>query len=133
MSLALRSVVALGMAYAPPQGAPIQDHANPVERTVETSYACLGGDRRITLVYDARGQAALTAMVRRGVALPSAELQRAQNAIGRLDGVMAITPQCSESSDLLIVVGVVGRQRSAVFLHWSDAGIAATEPEPIGF
>jgi hypothetical protein len=100
---------------------------------VETSYTCGGGERRFTLVYDERVRASLVSAVRLGVALPPDQLAQVNRAIRGLDSLTSITPQCSEPHDMLIAVGVVGEQRSAVFVSWFGAEMRATAAQPIGF
>ena len=133
MSTCLTHVIAMLAALAPAGVEPTRDHENPVQRRVQTDYSCRDGERSFTLVYEGQASPILRSALRRGVPLGTDGLEVANRAIGRLDGVSNVTPQCAEGNDLLIVVGSVGQRRSAVFLSWSDQGMEATGPVPIGF
>lgn len=70
--------------------------------------------------------------VRRGIALPAAEVERATQALRQLDTVTHFLPECSEQFDTIMAIGLIGRRRAVVFLGWSENRLQTHPPEFLG-
>lgn len=112
---------------------PIVEHpVNPDWRTVETVYQCSGEERRFSVRYTSPGFEFLGG-TRKGIRLPPEEIARATEALGQLDAVTTMVPQCAPSHDSIMVLGLKQLRRVAVFIVWQDNRLQISEPQPVNF
>jgi hypothetical protein len=112
---------------------PIVEHpTNPEWRTVETVYRCDGEMRRFSVRYTNPGFEFLGG-TRKGIPLSAAAIARATQALGRLDAVTTMVPQCAPSYDFILVLGLRQGRHVSVFMTWQEDRLWISEPQPSSF
>jgi hypothetical protein len=112
---------------------PIVEHpVNPAWVTVETVYQCDGEVRRFSVRHTNPGFEFLGG-TRKGTPLSPAAIARATQALGRLDAVSTMVPQCAPSYDFILVLGLIQGRHMSVFMTWQEDRLWISEPQPSNF
>lgn len=126
------SFSSIGVASAESPQAPALVHARaPTTKVVTTTYTCIGGQRTFSLRYDNNADAVFVSGSRRGIPLQSAAIQRANQALSKVDAVQDIVPECLDSVDTLLVFGRIQGKMSVFSLFWSGNDMTASEAQQV--
>lgn len=99
---------------------------SPIETT--TTYSCKMRPRSFSIVYRIGSKARMTAAIYDGKALRRLDLANVNEYLARFDDLAAIEPECHSSSDFLLVVGSLGKQRMLQYVYWTRTGFTASTP-----
>lgn len=103
----------------------------PQSHTVTSSYACPKGQRVVSIDITPNAPPKLVSATRNNAPASAAVKRTINDALGKLETVTFIIPECLENRDQLLVIGRFHQKQVALTIDWIGDRVSVSAPQPI--